>query len=606
VYSGLSGVWLDGIFFKLMRYVEGLFEYYHGQVGIIAKICFALSMGIGSVKMVMGGTELNRLLSQMFVAVLTFMVMLAVFPQLMIQMNNIVQNFAYNSVMRQNIDRKWDSQFGTKEEFVQWITDAGKNKKNNKSIWASDATGDNAREAVRDFMNMNVVVKDTGLISINKLCQIMLATIKILFMQLKNFSGFPEFFSHIADFIVVLLAVIILVYGAIRGIIEYASCMLYWCFTYGVGVLFIPFMIWDGTKHAFEKLCGSIFKIGVRLLITVTSLYMLLLINLDILRHMFMLSSIVTRKEYEIMQGLEYYVTIIFMAVFAAYIMQNSQGIAEFLCGGQPRIGFNEFAGAMNTAAAAKNTMGAAAGGAAKLAGGAAGAVAIGVGNIVAAVQNARGAKEAEKLAGSDEGAQNWAAIQGFATSMLRGAASQISSIGGSLKSGGKSLGTTLAGNAMAGIGGTPPPKEHGGHGRDGNGSDGKNLMAKDAEGKTKADRELESKDPQDRLKGAAHKALENYKNGMSIRDSLKSGVNSLAQANRDAVPANWNKSDAYKAKEAAAERNAASVASASSGAAGATGGADGSGAAGGSGGSGATGGAGASGGAAASGGSGS
>jgi type IV secretory pathway VirB6-like protein len=565
VFDGLSGVWLDGIFFKLMRYIEGLFGFYHSQVGIIAKICFALSLGIGAVKLVMGGTELNKLLSQMFVAVLTFMVMLAVFPQLMIQMNNIVQNFAYNSVMSQNIDRKWDSQFGTKEEFVDWVTNAGKNKKNDKSIWASDSTGDKAHEAVRDFMNMNVVVKNTGLISINKLCQIMLATFKILFMQLDLFSGFPKFFFHVADFLIVMLAAVILVYGAIRGIIEYASCMLYWCFTYGVGVLFIPFMIWDGTKHAFEKLCGSIFNIGIRLLITVTSLYLLLLINLDILRHMFMLSSIVTRKEYEIMQGLEYYITIIFMAVFAAYIMQNSQGIAEFLCGGQPRIGFNEFANAMNTAAAAKNTLGAVAGGAAKLAGGAAGAAAGGIGNIVAAAQNAQGAKEAEKLAGSDTKTQNRAAMQGFATSLLRGATSQVSSIGGSLKSGAKSLGSTLAGNAMAGIGGTPPP--HGRHGRDGSGGDVKGRGAKDAEGKTKADRQLESKDPQERIKGAAHKALENYQNGMGIRDSLKSGVNSLAQANRNAVPANWDKSNALQEKEAAAEREAAAGGSSAPGA---------------------------------------
>jgi len=593
VFSNVNGVWLDGIFFKLMRYVEGLFGFYHSQVGIIAKICFALSLGIGAVKMVMGGTELNKLLSQMFVAVVTFMVMLAVFPQLMIQMNNIVQSFAYNSVMSQNIDRKWDSQFGTREEFVSWVTNAGKNKMNNKSIWASDSTGDDAKQAVQDFMNMNVVVKDTGLISINKLCQIMLATLKILFVQLQHFSGFPDFFFHVADFLIVLLAAIILVYGGIRGIIEYASCMMYWCFTYGIGVLFIPFMIWDGTKHAFEKLCGSIFNIGIRLLITVTSLYLLLLINLDILRHMFMLSNIVTKKEYEIMQGIEYYITIIFMAVFAAYIMQNSQGIAEFLCGGQPRIGFNEFAGAMNTAAAAKNTLGEVAGGAAKLAGGAAGAVAGGVGNIVAAAQNAQGAKEAEKMAGSDEKTQNRAARQGFATSMLRGAVSQVSSIGGSLKRGGKSTASSLAGNAMAGIGGTPPPHHgHGGHGRDGNGGDVKGYEAKDAEGKKKSDRQLESKDPQERIKGAARKALENYKNGMSIRDSLKSGVNSLAQANRNAVPANWNKSNAYKAAETAAEARASSGGAGGSGGAGAVSGAGGSGGAGTAGGAGAGGGA--------------
>jgi hypothetical protein len=121
-----------------------------------------------------------------------------------------------------------------------------------------------------------------------------------------------------------------------------------------------------------------------------------------------------------------------------------------------------------------------------------------------------------------------------------------------------------MAGNAMAGIGGTRPPHNRfGGHDRGWNGGDPGDPMRKDAEGKTKADRQLESKNSQEHLKGAANKALENYKNGMGIRDSLKSGVNSLAQANRNAVPANWNISDALKEKKAAAEEKAASDASA-------------------------------------------
>jgi len=211
----------------------------------------------------------------------------------------------------------------------------------------------------------------------------------------------------------------------------------------------------------------------------------------------------------------------------------------------------------VNTAAAAKNTVGAAAGSAAKLAGAAAGGVAGGIGNIAAAAQNARGAKEAERLAGSDEKTQNRAARQGFVTSMLRGATSQVSSIGGSLKSGAKSFGGALAGNVMAGIGGTPPPHNRQ-YGRDGNGGDVKGYEARDAEGKRKSDRQLESKDPQERIKGAARKAFENYQSGMGVRDSLRSGVSSLGQANRDAVPANWNKSDAYKNMEAAAEKEAA------------------------------------------------
>ena len=184
------------------------------------------------------------------------------------------------------------------------------------------------------------------------------------------------------------------------------------------------------------------------------------------------------------------------------------------------------------------------------------GSAAAGIGNVVAAAQNAQGAKEAERLAGSDEKTQNKAAAQGFATSLLRGASSQVSSIGGSLMGGSKSFGGSMAGNAMAGIGGTAPVQNsNGGYGHNEAGGDVKGYIAKDAEGKTKTDRQLESKNAQERLKGAAHRALENYQNGMGIRDSLKSGVSSLAQANRDAVPANWNKSNALKAKESAAEK---------------------------------------------------
>jgi hypothetical protein len=129
--------------------------------------------------------------------------------------------------------------------------------------------------------------------------------------------------------------------------------------------------------------------------------------------------------------------------------------------------------------------------------------------------------------------------MQGFATSLLRGAVGQVGSIGGSLKSGRKSLGATLAGNAMAGIGGTRPPH----HGYGGHGDNVKGYEGRDAEGKKRSDRQLESKDPTERIKGAARRAFENYQSGMGIRNSLKSGVSSLAQANRSAMPANWDMS---------------------------------------------------------------
>jgi hypothetical protein len=193
-------------------------------------------------------------------------------------------------------------------------------------------------------------------------------------------------------------------------------------FLYGTGVLFIPLMLWEGTKHAFEKLCGSIFNIGVRLLIVQITLYLAVMSNIDILKNMYILSA----GKIDFMQGLEFYLSIAFMVVFIKLFVDQAPAIADFLCGGQPHLSFGEFAHAAAS--------GAAAGMAAARTGGTLvkGAAATG-----AAFAGAAGAAVAS---GRTQAHSEWAQGGSVGDSLKMGMASFGKSIGQSAKQGGANI----------------------------------------------------------------------------------------------------------------------------------------------------------------------
>jgi type IV secretory pathway TrbL component len=334
MFSNISGTWLDGAFFNVLRYVDGMHLFFMTQVRVLAKICFALSFGISCVKLAMGAVEINKVLTQAFMSIMTYFIMIFMFPHIMINMQKIVSQLAHGAVFYQGFSVNRDGLIGREEEYFKYLNDIGTDSKGN-TIWTVKGTKGDSRKA----LNLQITHKQTGIISLNKVFQMIIATFKAMWMSL-NVKNVFDFFKHFPDFLMIIVIGLAYVWTLSVAIGQYTMVVIEYAFLYGIGVLFIPLMLWEGTKHAFEKLCGSIFNIGVKLLVVQITLYLAVMANIDILKNMFILSA----GNIDFLQGLEFYLSVAFMIVFVKLFVDKAPAIAEFLCGGQPSLTFAGFA----------------------------------------------------------------------------------------------------------------------------------------------------------------------------------------------------------------------------------------------------------------------
>jgi hypothetical protein len=475
-----------------------------------------------------GAMELIKVLTQAFISVVTYFVMIFVFPHIMINMQKIVSELARGAVFTQGFDTKFDSKYGKESDYYEYLKKIGSDKKGNV-IW--DVTeGENGRKS----FNLQITHKETGLISLNKLFQMIIATFKALWGSL-NINGITDFFKHFPDFLMVIAIGLAYLWALSVAIVNYAMVVVQYAFLYGMGALFIPMMLWEGSKHAFTTLCGSIFKIGVKLLVVQISLYLVAMVNMDILKNMFVL----TGGKSDFLQSMEFYLSIAFMVIFIKLFVDQAPAIADFLCGGQPSLSFGDFA----RAAASGAVAGAAAMGAGKsmVKGAAATGVALG-GALAAAVGAGTGAASAEEAQGGGVGSQLTSGLSSFGKS-----------IGQSARKGGANLldkGIDAVMNApesaknfgqlmKQGITGSPSAGNSGGNGQS-NAEEGGEEGRKDS---TKGEQQMLSKNISERVQGMKELYKEKRAEGKEYSGlggrfkALKSSIGEFHNANKKEAP---------------------------------------------------------------------
>jgi hypothetical protein len=342
MFGNINGSWLDGAFFNTLKYVDGMHLFFMSQVRTIAMICFALSFGISCVKMLMGAMELNKVLTQAFISIVTYFIMIFLFPHIMIMTQKIVSELAYGAVFTQDLDTKFDAQYGTEADYFAYLNEIGTDK-NGNTLWEVSEN-----KYGRKVLSLHITHKETGIISLNKVFQMIIVTFKAMWKSL-DISGIVDFFKHIPDFLMVIAIGLSYLWSFSVALVNYTMVVVEYAFLYGMGALSIPFMLWEGTKHAFTTLCGSIHKIAVKLLVVQISLYLAVMANMDILKNMFIISG----GKVGFMQSMEFYLSVAFMVIFIKLFVDKASDIADFLCGGQPSLGFGDFARAAASAAAA-------------------------------------------------------------------------------------------------------------------------------------------------------------------------------------------------------------------------------------------------------------
>jgi hypothetical protein len=372
---------------------------------------------------------------------------------------------------------------------------------------------------------LQITHKETGLISLNKIFQMIIVTFKALWGSL-NINGIGDFFKHIPDFLMVIAIGLAYLWALSVAIINYAMVVVQYAFLYGMGALFIPMMLWEGSKHAFTKLCGSIFNIGVKMLVIQITLYLAAMANMDILKNMFVL----TGGKVDFLQSLEFYLSIAFMVIFIKLFVDQSSTIADFLCGGQPNLSFADFARAAASGAAA----GMAAMGAGKsMVKGAATTGAAVIGGLGAAGGAARTA------VGLHKG-------EGLGTQLLSGVANFGKSIGQSAKQGGANVldkGISAISNAPQSAKNFGQLMEQGITGTSSSGNGGRNGQSAVGDGQSNSERLLQSKNVSDRVQGMGELYREKRAQGKEYSGlggrfkALKSSIGEFHTANKKAAP---------------------------------------------------------------------
>jgi hypothetical protein len=416
MFENINGTWLDGAFFNVLHYVDGMHLFFMKQVRVVAMICFVLSLGISCVKMLMGAMELNKVLTQAFMSVATYFIMIFLFPHIMINLQKVVSELAHGAVFSQGFNVSMERKYGSAKDFYKYLNDVGMDK-NGSSIWSVKENSDGSLSS----LDLQITHKETGIISLNKIFQMIIATFKALWKSV-SITGLVDFFKHIPDFLMIIVIGLAYLWALSVAIVQYAMAVVQYVFLYGMGALFIPMMLWEGSKHAFQKLCGSIFNIGVKLLVVQITLYLAVMANIDILKNMFILSN----GKFDFFGGIEFYLSIAFMVIFVKLFIDQAPTIAEFLCGGQPSINFSAFAAAAASGLAAG-----------KAALGAGGMLAKGAGTTGAAMAGALGA-----AGGVASAASNSVKAGGgsFGDRLKAGVASFGKSLGQSTKQGGANL----------------------------------------------------------------------------------------------------------------------------------------------------------------------
>jgi type IV secretory pathway VirB6-like protein len=538
--------------------------YFLEQARTVAMICFALSLGISCVKMAMGGSELNKELTKTFMAVVTYFILIWAFPLIMYHMNKIVSELAYGATIGQGIGKvgSYDGKYGSAEGFYKYLNEIGQVGSN--SLWM--VRGDPG--SPQKVFQFNITYVDTGLISVNKVFQIVLVTFKAMWTSL-NVKNLFDFFAHIGDVVLIILIALVYVWALVMAIIQYAMTMVQFMFLYSVGVVFIPMSLWEGSKHAFESLVGSIFKIGIRILIVMITLYLTVLGTVDILKNMYILSG----GSLDVQQRLEFYISIFFMSVFFKLFVDQAPSIADFLSGGSPRLSFGEFAqaaasvgaGAAMAATAGKGIVS----GAAKTALGA-GSAAVG------GAQSAMGAAAAERGAGTGVGGQIGAGLQAFGSSIGQSA---LQGAGGVIDKGISNAGTnaqSLASHmryglsptgpiSQEGIGRAPRPPGLGGRGGGGEDEGSKSTSGGEEKNQKESERLFKSNSMSERMGGMTARYNELRKegdqySGLSGRvRAIRSSIGAYHEANRDKAPGSFKMSPALqqKMKKSETEANA-------------------------------------------------
>jgi len=352
---------IDNILYKIFMYIYSMGGYFSALVNRIAFICCALMLGIGAAKVILGAEELRKYLVKSLYTLCLYFILVAVFPELMRLTFDLVGIMAAGAVStaydetnnplsgnraantnynRQIANRRTDA------DFIKFVNDFGG--------WYTIENGEVVYKSKDIDIENNILKMDfrteSGLISFDKTFYFIFQTFNIMWKTFTNQeSSIWDKLSFLPWIILGFFCCIFYLLAFGKVVIEYFGAVIQHTFLRTVGLIFIPMIIWDASRHTVEKITTSIFNISMKLLVIQIVFYLMLYTNVEILYVCYMWTF--QGEIGKTAMRAENYANFIIMAIMIYWVAKGTTSIAEYLSGGNASFGLEEFKMASNAAA---------------------------------------------------------------------------------------------------------------------------------------------------------------------------------------------------------------------------------------------------------------
>jgi type IV secretion system protein TrbL len=152
-----------------------------------------------------------------------------------------------------------------------------------------------------------------------------------------------ESFQNIISLILIILMTFGLILASIFCVIQYVMCIFEYFIVTAVGVIFIPFCLWDGTRSFTAKLVTLFTSYFIKILVMILCLFWVYS------AFIYMGVSIMSSNEPVSFLSFAYF---IFTCLLGWVVTQNGPQIAVAILNGTPQLSMGEFLHAAGTAAA--------------------------------------------------------------------------------------------------------------------------------------------------------------------------------------------------------------------------------------------------------------
>ncbi len=272
--------WLDAPFFNLLEDFASLQGYFMVQAMFIAKIVLTLNLGFIAIKYIAKGEGISEQLMKVLMSVIMFLIIVNSYPLMIQGLNRIIYSWSYGST------------YGKVAEMIQKTTSGGEatdfweTKSNDPDAYSDiikvleqeTGKGNVAKKYVLDIFDKGSAKRPGMFIRPNAVMRLLMLTFETIWNKavtcLEPVGGMNFLPKDMGGFLLLTITGLAVIGAGIFTSLQYFIGAIEFTFITSVGVIMLPFMLWDGTKFLTEKLVGAIVGQALKLLF-VTLCFML-------------------------------------------------------------------------------------------------------------------------------------------------------------------------------------------------------------------------------------------------------------------------------------------------------------------------------------------